>query len=90
MEQVHTWVEVNGFDFFAEAGYRSRTVTAVRNVRGMDVGALNAYLRQQGMLISDGYGPLKGDTFRIAHMGDVTDDDISDLLGAIGKFLEVG
>ena len=90
MEQVHTWVEINGFGFFAEAGYRSRTVTAVRNVPGIDVGALNAYLRQQGMLISDGYGPLKGDTFRIAHMGDVTDEDISDLLDAIGRFLEVG
>jgi aspartate aminotransferase-like enzyme len=88
MGQVHTWVETNGFDFFAEAGYRSPTVTAVRNTRGVDVGALNAYLRGRGMLISDGYGSLKGKTFRIAHMGDVTEGEMSDLLEAISEFLE--
>jgi len=88
MGQVHTWVETNGFGFFAEAGYRSPTVTAVRNTRGVDVGPLNAYLRGRGMLISDGYGPLKGETFRIAHMGDVTEGEMSDLLEAISEFLE--
>jgi aspartate aminotransferase-like enzyme len=88
MGQVHTWVETNGFGFFAEAGYRSPTVTAVRNTRGVDVGALNAYLRGRGMLISDGYGSLKGKTFRIAHMGDVTEGEMSDLLEAISEFLE--
>ena len=88
MGQVHTWVEARGFDYFAEAGYRSPTVTAVRNTRGVDVSALNAYLRQRGMLISDGYGRLKGDTFRIAHMGDVTEEEISNLLEVMSEFLE--
>jgi aspartate aminotransferase-like enzyme len=87
MQQVHDWVEAHGFDLFAEAGYRSPTGPAVSNTRGVDVTALNAFLRQRGMLISDGYGPLKGDTFRIAHMGDVTEGDISNLLGAISDFL---
>ncbi len=90
MRQVHTWVEANGFDLFAEAGFRSPTVTAVRNTRGADVGALNAYLRGRGMLISDGYGRLKGETFRIAHMGDVTEAEILDLLQAISEFVEKG
>lgn len=90
MGQVHDWVEANGFDFFAEAGYRSPTVTAVRNTRGIDVGALNAYLRDRGMLISDGYGNLKGQTFRIAHMGDVTKAEMSALLEAMSGFLEEG
>jgi predicted phosphoserine aminotransferase len=88
MGQVHTWVMANGFGFYAEAGYRSPTITAVRNPRDVDVGALNAYLRGRGMLISDGYGPLKGETFRIAHMGDVTEGEMSDLLEAISEFLE--
>lgn len=87
-QMVHTWVGGNGFDFFAEVGHRSPTVTAVRNTRGVDVGALNAYLRRQGMLISDGYGPLKGDTFRIAHMGDVTEEEISGLLEAMSHFVK--
>jgi predicted phosphoserine aminotransferase len=88
MGQVHTWVETDDFDFFAEAGYRSPTVTAVRNTRGVDVGALNAFLRGRGMLISDGYGSLKGETFRIAHMGDVTGSEMSELLNAISEYLE--
>jgi predicted phosphoserine aminotransferase len=90
MGQVHAWVEANGFDFFAEAGFRSPTVTAVRNTRGLDVGALNAYLRGRGMLISDGYGRLKGETFRVAHMGDVTEGEILALLEAIAEFVKEG
>lgn len=90
MGQVHVWVEANGFDFLAEEGYRSPTVTAARNTRGVDIGALNAYLRGRGMLISDGYGPLKGKTFRVAHMGDVTEGDMTVLLEAMSQFLEEG
>jgi predicted phosphoserine aminotransferase len=88
MQQMHRWVEANGFDFFAEAGYRSPTVTAVSNTRGVDVGALNRYLRGRGMLISDGYGQLKGQTFRVAHMGDATEAELSILLDTISEFLE--
>ena len=72
----------------AMATLPTTTITAVRNLRDVDVGTLNAYLRGRGMLISDGYGPLKGETFRIAHMGDVTEGEMSDLLEAISEFLE--
>jgi predicted phosphoserine aminotransferase len=88
MQQVHAWVEANGFELLAEAGYRSPTVTAVRNTRGIDVPALNAFLRQHGMLISDGYGRLKGQTFRIAHMGDVTEAEVRTLLETMDEFLK--
>jgi aspartate aminotransferase-like enzyme len=90
MGQVHAWVEANGFELFAEAGYRSPTVTAVRNTRRVEVKALNAYLRGRGMLISDGYGALKGQTFRVAHMGDVTQEEVAELLGAMSEFLGRG
>jgi len=39
------------------------------------------------MHISDGYGALKGRTFRIAHMADATEADLRMLLGAIDDFL---
>jgi aspartate aminotransferase-like enzyme len=39
------------------------------------------------MLISDGYGQLKGETFRIAHMGDVTVAEVSVLLDAMTELL---
>jgi aspartate aminotransferase-like enzyme len=88
MEMVHDWVRSAGFDFFAEDGYRSPTVTCVTNTRGIDVGALNKYLRQRYMLISNGYGTLRGKTFRIAHMGDTTSEEIAALLNAINAFLK--
>jgi predicted phosphoserine aminotransferase len=87
MQMVHAWVPANGFEFYAEEGYRSPTVTTVRNTRNVDVGALNTYLRQRSMVISNGYGKLKDKTFRIAHMGDTTEQDVAELLAAMTEFL---
>lgn len=87
MQLVHDWVRRAGFDFFAQDGYRSPTVTCVTNSRGIDVSGLNKFLRQRYMLISNGYGNLKDKTFRIAHMGDSTPEEITALLAAIDDFL---
>src|SRR5213082_1906186 len=37
---VHDWVRRTGFAFFAEEGFRSKTLTCVRNSRGIDVAKL--------------------------------------------------
>ena len=34
---VHDWVRRTGFDFFAEEGFRSKTLTCVKNNKGIDV-----------------------------------------------------
>ncbi len=34
---VHDWVRRAGFDFFAEEGFRTKTLTCVKNTRGIDV-----------------------------------------------------
>jgi aspartate aminotransferase-like enzyme len=41
-------------------------------------------------MISAGYGRLKEQTFRIAHTGDITLDDLNELLGVIDETLRVG
>lgn len=61
---------------YSDERYLSRTVTNITNTRNVDVKALNAELGKRGAMISDGYGPLKGKCFRIAHMGDLTMDDM--------------
>jgi len=38
-------------------------------------------------MISNGYGELKEVTFRIAHMGDTTLDDIKELLSVIDELI---
>jgi aspartate aminotransferase-like enzyme len=83
---VQDWVLANGFDIFAEQGYRSHTVTAVKNNLSLDVGELNTFLISRGMRIADGYGPLRGSTFRIAHMGETQIVDINNLLAALNEF----
>ena len=83
------WARDCGFTIFAAAGYESPTVTCVNNNLAIDVPALNSYLRERGMIISNGYGSrLKNKTFRIAHMGDLQRGDMEALFGAIEGFLE--
>jgi len=85
-DRVQAWAAAR-FDLFAEEGYRSQTVTCVKNTRGLDVKALNAHLRSKGMQISDGYGRLKGTTFRIAHMGEIGMADVEMVLSAMDEFI---
>lgn len=85
-DRVRGWAQKR-FDLFAEAGYRSQTVTCVANTCAVDVTALNAFLRANDRQISEGYGSLKGKTFRIAHMGEIQLSDVDDLLAQIDHFI---
>lgn len=87
-EMTRDWVHENGFAMFSEEGYHSPTVSTIANTRNVDVKALNKYLKGRGMILSDGYGKLKDKTFRIAHMADLTPDDVTELLTAIGDFIK--
>jgi aspartate aminotransferase-like enzyme len=84
-DRVRSWA-TEQFALFAADGYRSQTVTCITNTRGLDVKALNGFLKSRGMQISDGYGALKGHTFRIAHMGEIQLADIDELLQLIDGF----
>jgi predicted phosphoserine aminotransferase len=81
------WAKGQGFQVYAAEGYESPTVSNIDNNRGIDIGALNKYLRTRGMIISNGYGDLKGKTFRIAHMGDTTTEDMDALFAAMDDYL---
>jgi predicted phosphoserine aminotransferase len=86
--RVQDWASARGLDLFAPAGYRSQTVTTLANTRAIDVADLNAFLQERGMRIANGYGPLKGKTFRIAHMGEIRMADVEILLVAMDEYLE--
>ena len=88
-QMVWAWAEERGFEIFASEGYRSHTVTVLRNARGIDIPGLQAHLEGLGLSIAAGYGPLKSNTFRIAHMGDLVPDEIEELLTAIDSFLSL-
>ncbi len=85
-DRVQSWAQEK-FDLFAEDGYRSQTVTCVTNTRNVDIKSLDTFLKSKGMQISDGYGTLKGATFRIAHLGEIQMSDIERLLECIDDFV---
>jgi aspartate aminotransferase-like enzyme len=87
-KRVQEWADAHDLSMYAPEGYRSQTVTTVKNERDIDLSDLNTFLKQRGMRIANGYGPLKNITFRIAHMGEIQMSDIDTLLAAMEEYLE--
>jgi predicted phosphoserine aminotransferase len=88
-EIVRSWARQH-WALFADEAYLSNTVTTIANTRGVSIADLNKALGERGAMISNGYGSkLKEKTFRIAHMGDLTPDDIRWVLGLIEDVLGI-
>lgn len=87
-KRVHEWADAHDLAMYAPEGYRSQTVTTIKNERGIRVPDLNAFLKQREMRIAGGYGPIKETTFRIAHMGETQMEDIEKLLAAMEEYLK--
>jgi len=85
--RVHEWAEAHDQSIYVPDGYRSQTVTTIKNDRNLDIAALNNFLKQRGMRIANGYGQLKNITFRIAHMGEIQLDDLEQLFEALEEYL---
>ncbi|MBP1926461.1 aspartate aminotransferase-like enzyme [Sedimentibacter acidaminivorans] len=75
------------FDIFTDERNASVTLTTIKNTRGICVKDLNIELGNRGFSISNGYGDLKEKTFRIAHMAELTLDEVKELLVAIEDIL---
>jgi len=86
---VQDWAR-DRFAIFSQAGFESPTITCVKNTRGISVADLNDQLAQQWAMISNGYGKLKEETFRIAHMGDTQEWEMRGLLATIDRLLGLG
>src|SRR5438552_9685491 len=85
---VHDWVRKSGFDFFAEEGFRSKTLTCVKNNKNIDVLLFVKKLREKHrLIIAPGYGKLRGKTFRLSNMGDETEETVSQLLACLDDVL---
>lgn len=83
-----TYVKSKGFALYGDEAYASPTVSNIANPDGrLDISALNKFLRSKGMVISNGYGTLKGKAFRIAHMGDIQMSDLEELFAAMDEYL---
>lgn len=71
-QATFTWAERHGITaFVADAAARSPTVSCL-NASGHDVEAMAKRALAAGFKMDKGYGDLKGQTFRVGHMGDHT------------------
>ncbi|NQV31638.1 MAG: alanine--glyoxylate aminotransferase family protein [Phycisphaeraceae bacterium] len=87
-EYVREWA-LSKFDVFCEKPYASDTLTAIRNTRNIDVAKTIAALQEKhNTVFGNGYGKLKQETFRIAHMGDITLNDVKEVTGWIDEEID--
>jgi aspartate aminotransferase-like enzyme len=80
-DRTLAWAASHGLSPFPERAVCSATVSCLR-AGDLDVAAFIAGLAERGHEIGGGYGPLKGETFRIGHMGDHTEEGLEQLLAA--------
>jgi len=83
-EYVRGWAE-KYFSLFPEKGYQSPTLTVIKNTRGINIAEFIKKLKERGFVIANGYGKLKEKTFRIAHMGDLTLEEVEELIKNINE-----
>jgi aspartate aminotransferase-like enzyme len=80
---VRGWAKEK-FALFCDEKYASNTLTTIKNTRGIKVGdVISAIQQKHNTVFGNGYGKLKDQTFRIAHMGDITLKDVQELVGWI-------
>ena len=80
------WAAGRGLALYPGGGFRSPTVSCIA-AGDLDVAAFVAGLKELGFEISNGYGDLKGLTFRIGHMGDHTEAGLEQLLEAADRVI---
>ncbi len=87
-ETTRQWALSRGFGLFAQEGYRSNTVTAIDNrEKNISVDDMAKFMGGKGFSMDKGYGDIKGKTFRIAHMGDMTPDILAEVLSGLDEFI---
>ncbi|HZU96323.1 MAG TPA: alanine--glyoxylate aminotransferase family protein [Planctomycetota bacterium] len=72
---------------FPEEGYAAYGLTTVVNKKNFDWKTLDTEMRKRGHVLGDGYGKLKGKTFRIAHMGDLHLETLENVLEEINQVM---
>ena len=82
------------FRVYPNRNYLSKTLTVIdSHPKGKDemisIPELNKALAERNMQLGNGYGDLKDKTFRIAHMGELTMDDMKEVTSAIVDILKL-
>jgi len=85
-DTTRDWVKKH-WEMYAQDWCASNTVTCAKNTREIDLVELASKLSERGYVFSNGYGKLKGEAFRVAHMGDRKPEDLAKYLEAIEEIV---
>jgi len=78
--RIREGVKSLGLKLLAEPGYESPTITPVFAPERISGPLIYEKMRERGFELAKGYGDLKEKTFRIGHMGYITEKDIDEML----------
>ena len=84
---TRNWAKEHGQSLFPELGCESFTLTCIKNDQNWDINLLNDKLLDKGFRMDRGYGSLRTKAFRVAHMGNVYMDDLTEYLNIIDELL---
>ncbi len=85
--KIRSGVNTLGLNVLAEKGYESPTITAVFSPEGVKGTRIYEEMRKKGFELAKGYGSLVETTFRIGHMGYISDEDIEAMLDTLGDVI---
>jgi len=85
-ELCRAWAKKR-FALFPDERHAANSLTVVRCSSGFSATKLNQFLARHGLRIGEGYGDLKGRTFRIGHMGAIHKQELAKLIRLIDQFL---
>jgi aspartate aminotransferase-like enzyme len=72
----------------AEREHAADTMTALYYPENIDDAAFRTEMKRRGIIVAATLGPLKGKGFRVGHMGNVNQNDITSTIGAIEATLK--
>lgn len=82
-EAMRAAVDALNLKIVADREYAADTLTAVYYPEKVEDQAFRNGMKQCGVVVAGGLGPLKGKIFRIGHMGNVNLNDIMSTVGAM-------
>ncbi|MFW9946443.1 MAG: pyridoxal-phosphate-dependent aminotransferase family protein [Candidatus Odinarchaeota archaeon] len=80
-KRTRMWARDMNLEMFPiKKEFCSDTVSTMKNSLNIDFGKMVSMLLEKGYRIVNGYGSLKGKTFRIGHMGEITVKELEEML----------
>ncbi|MFX1381558.1 MAG: pyridoxal-phosphate-dependent aminotransferase family protein [Promethearchaeota archaeon] len=79
-KRTRIWARDINLEMFPEKGYESDTVSTMKNSLDIDFSEMVKMMLTNGYRIVNGYGSLVNKTFRIGHMGEITVQQLEEML----------